>query len=62
MKSIAQYIAAVREMVRERIRILSEYDRTELDYDQDLKRTRSRGSGREPTIAKRPGTDRIERG
>jgi hypothetical protein len=61
MKSITQYVSAVRELIRERVRVLSEYDRTELDYDEDLKRRQSKRKGREPTIPKRRGIGRPER-
>jgi hypothetical protein len=61
MKSIIQYVSAVRELIRQRVRVLSEYDRTELDFDEDSKRHQSKRRGREPTIPKRTGIARPER-
>jgi hypothetical protein len=61
MKSITQYFTDLRELVRERIRTLSEYDRTERKYDESLRRHYSKAGGREPTIVKGRGPKQPER-
>jgi|tagenome__1003787_1003787.scaffolds.fasta_scaffold17851297_1 hypothetical protein len=55
MKPLTQYLRDLRELVRERIRTLSEYDRTERKYDESLRRHYSKPGGKQPTIVKGRG-------
>jgi len=61
MKSVTKYFTRLRELIRERVRTLSEYDRTERQYDESLRRYYPKRDGRAPTITKGRGPTPPER-
>ena len=61
MKSLTRYLKDLRELVREKVQILSEFDRTERRYDESVRRRYSRGRGGEPVIRRGRGRDTPER-
>jgi hypothetical protein len=61
MKSLTRYLKDLRELVREKVQILSEHDRIERRYDESVRRRYSKGRGEEPVIRRGQGFETPER-